>query len=209
MDFISTYLIIMTATFVTMVSPGPDFLITLRNALGVGRASGIATAIGVGMGIFVHVAYSVLGIAVIISQSVILFNIIKYLGAAYLVWAGICALRSKGWSVDHVEKAKNNQKTKLKCFVEGFVTNVLNPKATLFFLALFTQVIKPETPLSWQITYGTSIAIMVMMWFSIVAVGLTHAKIRMKLSSMSIWIDRMTGGFFILLGLRIAAQKLD
>jgi RhtB (resistance to homoserine/threonine) family protein len=205
MDFISTYIIILTATFIAMVSPGPDFLITMRNALGVGRASGIATAIGIGCAIFVHVGYSVVGIAVLISQSILLFSIIKYLGAAYLIWMGIGALRSKGWEMA-VEKAKNKHKSLRKSFVEGFVTNVLNPKATLFFLALFTQVIAPETPLSWQLIYGTSIALVVMGWFSTVSVLLTQPKIRAKLSAMSIWIDRVTGGFFIALGLRIATQ---
>jgi RhtB (resistance to homoserine/threonine) family protein len=207
MDFISTYIIILTATFIAMVSPGPDFLITMRNALGVGRASGIATAIGIGCAIFVHVGYSVVGIAVLISQSILLFSIIKYLGAAYLIWMGIGALRSQGWEMA-VEKAKNKHKSLKKSFTEGFVTNVLNPKATLFFLALFTQVIAPETPLSWQLIYGTSIALVVMAWFSTVSVLLTQPKIRAKLSAMSIWIDRVTGGLFIALGLKIATEKL-
>lgn len=208
MDFLSTYLIILTATFIAMVSPGPDFLITMRNALGVGRMSGIATAIGIGCAIFVHVAYSVVGIAVLISQSILLFNIIKYCGAAYLIWVGIGAFRSKGWEMA-VEKAKNKQKSLKKSFAEGFVTNVLNPKATLFFLALFTQVIAPETPLSWQLIYGTSIAVMVMGWFSTVSVLLTQSKIRAKLSAMSVWIDRVTGVMFIALGLKIATEKLN
>jgi len=208
MDFISTYLIILSVTFIAMASPGPDFLVTMRNALGVGRASGVATAIGIGCAIFVHVAYSVVGIAVLISQSIIIFNIIKYIGAAYLIYMGAMALRSKGWEMQ-VEKAKNKTKTLKRSFVEGFVTNVLNPKATLFFLALFTQVISPETPLSWQLIYGTSIAIMVMGWFSIVSVTLTQAKIRAALSKISIWIDRVTGVMFIALGLKIAMEKLD
>ena len=207
MDFLSTYIIILTATFIAMVSPGPDFLITMRNALGVGRASGIATAIGIGCAIFVHVGYSVVGIAVLISQSILLFSIIKYLGAAYLIWMGIGALRSKGWEMA-VEKATNKHKSLKKSFVEGFVTNVLNPKATLFFLALFTQVIAPETPKTWMAIYGTSIALVVGTWFSIVSVLLTQPKIRAKLSAMSVWIDRVTGGLFIALGLKIATEKM-
>ncbi len=207
MDFISTYIIILTATFIAMVSPGPDFLITMRNALGVGRASGIATAMGIACAIFVHVGYSVVGIAVLISQSILLFSIIKYLGAAYLIWMGIGALRSKGWEMA-VEKAKNKHKSLKKSFVEGFVTNVLNPKATLFFLALFTQVIAPETPKTWMAIYGTSIALVVGTWFSTVSVLLTQPKIRAKLSAMSIWIDRATGGLFIALGLKIATEKM-
>ena len=84
MEFFTLYAIVLTATFVAMISPGPDFLITLRNALGVGRASGIATAIGIGLAIFIHVGYSIFGIALIISQSIILFNIIKYPGSGLI-----------------------------------------------------------------------------------------------------------------------------
>jgi len=196
----------MTATFIAMVSPGPDFLITMRNALGVGRASGIATAIGIGVAIAVHVAYSVFGLALIISQSIILFNIIKYLGAAYLIYCGIMALRSKGWEMT-AEKAKNTSKTLKRSFIEGFVTNALNPKATLFFLALFTQVLTPDTPMTWKVIYGGSLMIMVAGWFSFVSAVLTQETIRQKLSSISVWIDRVTGGFFIVLGLKIAAEK--
>lgn len=208
MDFITTYLIIMTATFVATASPGPDFLITMRNALGVGRASGIATAIGIGLGIAVHVSYSVFGIALIISQSIILFNIIKYLGAAYLIYCGVMAMRSKGWTLD-ADKARNKAKTLKRSFIEGFMTNVLNPKATLFFLALFTQVLTPETPISWQIIYGASLMVMVAIWFSFMSIVLTHAPIRTRLASMSVWIDRVTGGIFIALGLKVAFSKIN
>ena len=208
MEFFTTYLIIMTATFVALISPGPDFLITMRNALGVSRASGIATAIGVGAAIATHVAYSVFGIALLISQSILLFSIIKYLGAAYLLYCGVMAMRSKGWEMT-AEKAINKTKSLKKSFIEGFVTNVLNPKATLFFLALFTQVLTPETPLSWQLAYGLSLMVMVAAWFSFVAVVLTHKKIRAKLSAVSIWIDRVTGGLFILLGLKVAFSKIN
>jgi threonine/homoserine/homoserine lactone efflux protein len=158
------------------------------------------------MGIFVHIGYSIFGLALIISQSIILFNIIKYLGAAYLLYCGYMALKSKGWDMA-VEKAQNKSKSLKRSFIEGFITNALNPKATLFFLALFTQMIGETTPLSWQLIYGCSIAVMVMLWFSFISMVLTHQTVRQKLSSFSIWIDRATGAFFILLGLRIAIQK--
>ena len=208
MDFFSAYIIVISVSIVAMVSPGPDFLIAMRNALGVGRASGVATAIGIGCAIFIHMTYCILGIAVIISQSILLFNVIKYLGAAYLVWLGVKALRSKGWDM-HADKAKNKTKSLKKSFTEGFVTNALNPKAALFFLAMFTQVIAPETPMSWQIIYGSTIAFMAMGWFSLVSVFLTHAKIRATLSKISVWIDRVTGAMFIALGLKIATEKLN
>lgn len=208
MDFLSSYLIVISVSIIAMVSPGPDFLITMRNALGVGRASGIATAVGIGMAILVHMTYCILGIAVVISQSILLFNIIKYIGAGYLFWLGYKALRSKGWDM-HAEKARNKSKSLKKSWAEGFVTNVFNPKATLFFLALFTQVIAPATPLAWQIIYGGTVALMATTWFTFVSVALTQRHIRQFFGKISVWIDRTTGVLFIALGLKIATEKLN
>lgn len=86
----------MSISFVAMISPGPDFLIVLRNALGLGRKHGIATALGIGSGLSIHMAYCIMGIGLIISQSIMLFSAIKYIGAAYLLWLGYKSVKSKG-----------------------------------------------------------------------------------------------------------------
>lgn len=207
MDFLSAYLIVMSVSFIAMVSPGPDFLVVLKNSLGLGRKHGIVTAIGIGAGLLIHVTYCIFGIAVVISQSVMLFNIIKYAGALYLLWLGFKALKSKGWKIE-ASAAKNKEKTLWNVFAEGFITNALNPKATMFFLALFTQVIAPETPLSWQIVYGISIMTMATLWFSTVSLVLTNATLRQKLAKISLWIDRVTGVMLVALGVKIMAEKL-
>jgi threonine/homoserine/homoserine lactone efflux protein len=118
------------------------------------------------------------------------------------------ALKSRGWDLS-VERARNKQKSMKRTFAEGFLTNALNPKATLFFLALFTQVISPLTPISWQVIFGVSISMMVGFWFTIVSLVLTQVKIRAAISRFSIWIDRLTGVMFIGLGLKIATEKMQ
>ena len=110
------------------------------------------TAFGVGLGILVHVTYCLLGIGLIISQSILLFNTIKLIGAAYLLFIGWKALTTKHSSAQtdgimHKE-AVMSASTAMRI---GFLCNALNPKATLLFLALFTQVIDPQTPLFVQI----------------------------------------------------------
>lgn len=206
MDIFTGSLIIFSLVLIAAISPGPDLLIVLRNSLGAGRASGIQTAFGIALAIYIHVAYSMLGIALIISQSILLFNIIKYAGAAYLLWLGYKALKSKGWQIQS-EEAKNPDKSFLQSFSQGFVTNALNPKATLFFLALFTQVLDPNTSLLVQFWYGTICSMTAFGWFTIVAICLTHKVIRKKLASVSIWIDRVTGIAFIALAARVALTK--
>lgn len=115
-----------------VMSPGPDFIMTIHNTLKYSRRSGIYSAIGLGLGIAVHVTYCLVGIAVIISKSVVLFSIIKYLGAAYLIYIGIKALRSKRGPDYGSEEHVPQDISPLKALRSGFLTNVTNPKATLF-----------------------------------------------------------------------------
>jgi RhtB (resistance to homoserine/threonine) family protein len=206
MDILTGSLVILSIALVAAVSPGPDLLIVLRNALGAGRKAGLWTALGIAMAIYIHVFYSIAGIAVLISQSILLFNLIKYAGAAYLLWLGFKALKSKGWTITP-EAANDTNKPAFKSFSQGFITNALNPKATLFFLALFTQVITPDTPLAVQFWYGMICSFTVGGWFCVVALMLTHRTIRQKLAAASVWIDRLTGAAFIALAARIVLTK--
>lgn len=192
---------------VAAVAPGPDFVMAIRNSLMYSRKAGVFTAIGFGLGVCVHAAYCMLGIAALIAGSITLFNIIKYLGAAYLIYVGVKALRSQGFKAqDETYEARNDIHWS-KALGQGFVTNVLNPKATMFFLALFTQVIDPHTPLGIQLVFaGTCVAI-IMLWFSFVAFVLTSPPVRRKFLSFSKLIDRLCGTAMIAFGLRLVFAK--
>ena len=138
-----------------VASPGPDFAVVVRESVTHGRRAGTWTAFGVGSAIFLHVGYSLLGIGLIVSQSIVLFNALKWLAAAYLVYIGIKALRAGPASPATEEVAAPVvERTPRGAFVAGFMTNGLNPKATLFFLSLFTVVINPHTPLAIQAEIG-------------------------------------------------------
>lgn len=193
-----------------LASPGPDFVIAVRNSIMYSRKIGIMTAIGFALGVFVHMAYTLLGFAVIISQSVVLFSIIKYIGAAYLFYVGIQALRSQGFEENQKRKTKKKGVDAMSvksALWNGFLTNVLNPKATMFFMAVFSQFIGPETPVTVQLLYAGTCVVMTGIWFTFVAVILTNQRIKAKFLKFTKWIDRVCGILLIGLGIKLALTK--
>lgn len=207
--YIIQWLTLVTIFTMALLSPGPDLVMAVKNSIIYSRRAGVFTALGFGLGVLVHVTYVALGISALISQSIIVFNIIKWVGAAYLIWVGFQALRSQGMDNKVVDDALKTGVDKkefddFKALRSGFFTNVLNPKATLFFLAIFSQIISPETPLSWYVVYGVTCAIMTALWFSLVAIFLTHTPIRKVFMRITKWFDRICGGLLIALGIKVA-----
>ncbi|MCB1538796.1 MAG: LysE family transporter [Rhodospirillales bacterium] len=200
-------LTVFVMSLIAMISPGPDFLCVLKNSLGHGFRAGAATALGIASALWVHIAYCMVGLAVVIAQSILMFNVIKWLGAAYLLYLAWHALRSKGWD-DHMVRADRDPAlSPRRAFMQGFVTNALNPKATLFFLALFTQVIDPHTPIAVQLSYGAMISGMGAVWFVAVAAVMTRPAIRTRFARISKWIDRACGAAFVALAAKLALAR--
>jgi RhtB (resistance to homoserine/threonine) family protein len=207
--YLMRWLTLIAVFSLAAISPGPDFVMVVRNSLIHSRRAGILTACGLGLSILVHVTYTALGFAVIISQSVLLFNAIKCAGAAYLIYMGIKALKSNGANPDalngvRIPKETSSPMSDIAAFRCGFLTNLLNPKATLFFLAVFSQIITPTTPLFWQIIYGLTCSILLIIWFSFVATLLTYTPVRNKFLRATKWIDRTCGLLMIALGIKVA-----
>ncbi|HSC83494.1 MAG TPA: LysE family transporter [Pseudomonas sp.] len=192
-----------------VASPGPDFAIVVRESVAHGRRAGTWTALGVGTGIFVHVGYSLLGIGLIVSQSIMLFNALKWLAAAYLFYIGIKALRAKPATPGALDvSAEAGERSPRGAFMTGFVTNGLNPKATLFFLSLFTVVINPHTPLAVQAGYGVYLAFATALWFCLVALLFSQPRVRAGFARMGHWFDRLMGAVLVGLGIKLAFTEL-
>ena len=192
-----------------VASPGPDFAIVVRESVAHGRRAGTWTALGVGTGIFVHVAYSLLGIGLIVSQSIVLFNALKWLAAAYLFYIGIKALRAQPAPPGSLDVAVEDvERSPRGAFMTGFVTNGLNPKATLFFLSLFTVVINPHTPLVVQAGYGVYLAFATAIWFCLVALLFSQRRVRAGFARMGHWFDRLMGAVLVGLGIKLAFTEL-
>lgn len=190
-----------------VISPGPDFIMACRNSLTYSRRTGIWTAIGFGLGIAVHVFYSLAGLALIIFKSILLFNAIKLLGAGYLIYIGLKSVLSKSSKIELGEHQKKEDITHFAAIKIGFLTNVLNPKATLFFLSLFTLVISPETPLLIMSIMGAIMVINTMLWFSLVAVLLTQKRIRSIFERFQDVFNKTLGGLLIALGIKVALTE--
>lgn len=186
--------------------PGPDFAIVVKNSLLHSRRSGFFTSLGVGAAILVHMTYCVLGLAFVISESLWLYHLIKYIGAAYLIYLGIQSLFSQqidAFSSSN-KKQKQTRQSNFTSFKQGFFTNLLNPKATLFFLSLFTVVIKPNTPFTWQIAIALEIFFVATIWFCCLTVVLSHPYIKRLLENAEVYIAKLLGLILIGFGVVLA-----
>jgi RhtB (resistance to homoserine/threonine) family protein len=207
MQYLPIILTVALIHLLAVMSPGPDFIMTIRNSLAYSRRSGFYSSIGLGLGILVHVTYCLAGIALIISRSVLIFSVIKYIGAAYLLYIGIKSLRAKPAArINATEEYSAVDLTKGQALRMGFITNATNPKATLFFLSLFTIVIQPGTPLFVKLIMGGEMVIATMAWFSLVTIIASHRLVRSRIGKIQHYLERFMGGILILFGLKVATE---
>lgn len=206
MTFWAGWFTVFVVGLVAVITPGPDFALTLRSSLAYSRRAGLFTAVGIGLGNTIHATYCLIGIGAIISQSILLFNAIKLLGAGYLIYLGLRSLQAKPVKADSFQDHRRIVSA-FAAFRLGLLGNLLNPKATLFFLALFTQIVQPGTPLMAQAIYGGTVALQSLVWFVLVALFISQGWIKQLLIKVSHWLERMTGAVLILLGLRLAVAE--
>lgn len=188
--------------------PGPDFAIVTKNTVLHTRRAGLFTTLGVSSACLIHISYCILGLAIVISSSIFLFNTIKYIGAIYLIYLGISSLLAKQahLKTENKSQAKKDMSDST-AFRQGFLCNLFNPKATLFFLALFTVIIKPNTPINWEIAYAIEIFMIVTIWFSCLCLLLSHRKVMHLLDKAEIYVAKALGVFLILFGVVLAFAK--
>lgn len=207
-DFLPEILSVTTIAILMAISPGADFLMISKNSLIHGRRAGFFASLGIGLAIWLHVAYSIAGLAVIIASSALLFSIIKYLGAAYLIYIGYQSFKSKN---DEAASFGHNQESNsisdIAAFKQGFITNALNPKTTLFFLSIFTQVVSLTTPLWIQVFYGAIISLAHIAWFICVACFLSHPKLVRQFQKHKSKVEKLIGTLLIGLGLKVATSS--
>ena len=201
---------LMAIFFFAIVSPGADLAMVMRQSLMHGRREAIITSFGIGAALMMHVTYTVLGLGLIISKSIYLFNIVKWLGVAYLIYIGIKALRAGKTELPAAEgedvQAKSSQ-TALKAFTLGFAANALNPKPVFFFLSIFSTVVHAHTPVAVKFGYGLVMASCLILWFVGVSLFMTTPRMRAAFQRASQWINRTSGVVFIALGIKLATEK--
>jgi len=195
------------------IMPGPDSLLIMSRSAAHGWKAGCSAALGIGAGTMVHVLAAALGLSALLATSATAFTVVKWVGAAYIVWCGIGMLRAKLRSDAPAGAAAAPDGvpvTYRRIFAQGFLTNVLNPKVALFFLAFVPQFISADAP-------NKALAFLVlgcifnfngMLWCNGLAVFTAFASAKLKLKPMvSLWLNRVTGGLFLALGVRLALSE--
>ncbi len=207
MSYIQLFALIFSIHLLAVMSPGPDFVMVLKNALQYNRKTAVYTALGIGLGIGIHIIYSVAGIAYLLQQNQTVFQLVKYAGMAYIIYIGIKTFMSKQIKIKLQNQQNNKQISYFEAIKTGFITNVLNPKASLFFLSLFSLLIPPDTP-SWVLS-GISFMLITVtfLWFSLVSVIFTNPLIVKSYEKYESYIVKFFGVILIILGIGILFEK--
>lgn len=203
---IENFMTFAVTALIFIMTPGIDSVFVLNKSMGQGKISGTYASFGVNAGTLVHTLLGALGLSVIVANSPIAFTVIKYVGATYLIYLGVMKIRNNNniLAENDSDKQKVNPKNN---FISGFVTNVLNPKVALFFLAFFPQFIthdQVENPMPFLIL-GLTYALIAMVWFFLLIffAGVFSKKIKEN-DKIGQRINILTSVVFILMGLQIA-----
>jgi RhtB (resistance to homoserine/threonine) family protein len=195
------------AAFMTML-PGADTLLVVRNSLRGGRRDGLLTVAGICSGLFVHALLSALGLSVVLAHSAAAFTAMKIAGACYLAWLGIQSIRSslRGTATAMPDHAIANVPA-VRCFSEGFLTNLLNPKVVVFYLALLPQFIEPGDPVLAKSLLLAAIHFAEgILWLGGVAWLVDRSRRFFMRPLLRRWLDAVCGACLIALGIRLALE---
>jgi threonine efflux protein len=192
-----------------IIAPGADTAMVMRQAMVHGRKAAILTSVGVGTSLMFHLTYTILGLGLIISQSITLFNIIKWAGVAYLIYIGIQSFRAGSVTLDVPDSPvmAAAPQSAVKGFALGFMANALNPKPVFFFLSIFSTIVSHQTPALIKYGYGAVMAACLIAWFVGMSLFLTTPRMRAGFERAGKWINRTSGAVFIAFGLKLATEK--
>jgi threonine/homoserine/homoserine lactone efflux protein len=205
---IINYATFIIASFLFIISPGIDTVFILNKSIAQGRKSGMYATLGITTGVLVHTTLAAFGLSLILAQSAMAFNVVKYAGAAYLIGMGIAKLFAGGNII------KQEGQTPLvsirKTYVSAVITNALNPKVAIFFLAFFPQFIQPAFIHSARpfIALGITYALMSLVWFMVLTFFAGSFSVKLKNSPfIGTWLNKFSAIAFVLMGIKIAFTK--
>lgn len=204
------YLLFVLAAFALVLVPGPDMLYMLGRCVAQGRRAGILSAIGINLGGYVHIAAAVLGLSALLAASATAFTVVKWVGAAYLIYLGLSALLRKPepLAIDRETAVARQART---IIWQAFLGDVLNPKVALFFLALLPQFVNRAAPHPALQILLLGLTVTVIALPTNIVIVCCAARITRGLrrnGSLTLWLRRSLGALFIVIGLRIAVEKV-
>ncbi|WP_260262166.1 LysE family translocator [Vibrio intestinalis] len=198
---ISIWLSLFTICLLGAMSPGPSLAMVAKHSLAGGRANGLVAAWSHAFGIGIYAFITIIGLAVVLQQSPMLFKVISYSGAAYLLYLGVNALLSKGGVA---AKLKSGEKTSLwQSAREGFLISILSPKIALFFIALFSQFVAVSSGWGGKAVVVATPLVVDGLWYSLITLLLSSPKFIDKIRTKAQLIDRLSGIILILLAIRV------
>ena len=197
---LTTWLSLVAICCLGAMSPGPSLAVVLRHTISNGRAHGMATAASHAAGVALWALLTVWGLAVLVVEWPLMYKLLTYAGAMYLMWMGIKALRSKGTGPLQVEPIIAPMSEAAR---DGLMVSLLNPKLAFFFIALFSQFVSAELVMADKLIMTGTAAVIDAVWYIIVALALSQSKVLEKLQSQSATIDKISGVILLGLGLRV------
>ena len=197
------------AAFVLAITPGPGIAYVVARTVSTGRREGLASCLGTGVGGMAHVLAAALGLSVVVAQSAVAFSLVKYLGAAYLIFLGIRILLRTDSAAVSVEA--RDSKGSHRAFLEGVVVEVMNVKTALFFLAFLPQFASPTDPLIPQLFMLGSICVALNTVVDVVAVFAAHRLLASgpARAARARWLNRFSGGTMIGLGVFLGLARRE
>ena len=198
----------LSASFLLWITPGPDTMYILARTISQGRVAGLLSVFGVSAGILAHTLFAAIGLSAILATSALAFTAVKFIGAAYLIYLGIQALRSHRKLTD---SSGMSAQSRSQLFYQGFLTNLLNPKIAIFFLAFLPQFVAPGS------NNGTSIFLFLggifvlggTLWcLLLVAFASSFTGAARSNARLSGAVGKVTGFLYIGLGLNLLRAKL-
>lgn len=199
------YLLYVGVAIATILLPGPAVMLTINNAIQRGLLKSIAGILGIALAILIVAFISATSLGIVLASSAVAFNIIKILGAAYLIYMGIKMLRSK---VTNDLSIKKQEASYVRCFIEGFLVSISNPKAVIFFMSIFPQFINTSKEYVPQfILLATTFSLLVMVIHSIYALSASAVKSKLSSEKGKSVINKIGGGVFVGFGVGLAASS--
>jgi RhtB (resistance to homoserine/threonine) family protein len=207
--FDAQFVAFLLVALILTVTPGADTMLVIRNAARSGARDGAVTAVGIVSGVFVHAVLSALGLSVLLAKSATAFHAVKLAGALYLVWLGVQSLRAARRGGELVATgAPCPPRSGHRAFLEGLLTNLLNPKVAVFYLAFLPQFIGPGDPvLARSLLMALVHNVIGIVWLGGIALAVGRSRRWVAHPSVKRWLDTVSGGVLVALGVRLALEK--
>ena len=207
---LNNYLLFIAASIFLCVVPGPDMVHLLSRTIAQGAKSGLMAALGMNLGAYCHLLAAILGLSAILATSATAFTIVKWLGTFYLIYLGIQALITKSTTVP-ITAAISNNAIAMPAFWQGFLSDILNPKVAIFFLAFLPQFVTPASHNHTQQLFLLGITVNVIAIIINILIVHFSSKITNQLrqnNPINSWLNKIMGVTFISLGVKLAHEKI-